>query len=85
MFLRNHAEKNGGAIFADASILVFQRGASISFIENNGHDSEALALTNGAIICIRGSHGKIMFMQNHAQHYGGALYVTNTHKKFHVF
>ena len=40
MFLRNHAEKNGGAIFADASILVFQRGASISFIENNGHDVE---------------------------------------------
>ena len=81
MFLRNHAEKNGGAILADASTLVFQRGANISFIENNGHDGGALALKNGAMICIRGSHGKIMFTQNHAQHYGGALYVTNTHKK----
>ena len=79
--------KYGGtvAIFADASTLVVQRGAFVSFIENSGHDGGALALNSGAIICIRGSHAKIMFVQNHAQHYGGALYVTNTHKIFHLY
>ena len=85
IFLRNHAEKDCGAVLVDVSTLAVQRGANVSFLENNGHDGGALALKNGAMICIRGSHGKIMFTQNHALHYGGALYVTNTRKRFLLY
>ena len=79
-FLRNKAQRNGGAILADASTIVVQRYANITFIENEGYNGGALALQNGATI-ILGSHSQMILTRNHAQHNGGALYVTNIAQK----
>ena len=84
IFLRNHAEKNGGAILADASTIVVQRDANITFMENAGYDGGALALQNEGTITLA-SHSEMIFIRNHAQHNGGALYVNNIAQKiFHV-
>ena len=79
-FLRNHAEKNGGAILADASPIVVQRHTNITFMENSAYNGGALAMQNEATITLH-SHSQITFTRNHAQHYGGALYVNNIAQK----
>ena len=79
-FLRNHAQRNGGAILADASTIVVQRDANITFMENAGYNGGALALQNGATITLA-SHSQMIFIRNHAQHNGGALYVNNIAQK----
>ena len=66
----------GGAISVANSIIVVESEAKIAFTENEAYDGGAIALQNGAIIILE-SHSQITFIRNHAQQYGGALYVVH--------
>ena len=61
-----------GAIYAQHSILLFQ--GNVTFAENYGDMGGAMALYKHSIIGL-GQHAKIRFIENHAQRFGGALYV----------
>ena len=43
-------------------------------MENEGIDGGAVVLQNSATLSL-GLHSQMIFIRNHAQHYGGALYV----------
>ena len=61
-----------GAIYARHSILLFQ--GNVTFVKNYGNDGGAMALYKNSIIGL-GEHAIIQFIENHAQRFGGALYV----------
>ena len=74
-FQNNHAELDGGAISVVESTIVVNREARLAFVDNAaGYNGGAIALRNGATILL-GVNCRITFTGNHAQQYGGALYV----------
>ena len=70
---RNRGQRAGG-IYARSSELTCD--GELRFIENEGYNGGGVALYGGSILSLRCS-ARIMFIRNHARHYGGGLYVNN--------
>ena len=83
-FLKNHAQTYGGAVSAYDSDIVVSMKARMIFTENDGYDGGALALHNTAALILK-LHSRITFRRNHAQHYGGALYVEDPKPRVQVY
>ena len=83
--IRNCAGQKGGAILAENSRLLVESEARITFADNQAYDGGALSFQIDARIKVN-SQTEIVFMRNHAQHYGGALYVEEPTPKltFHL-
>ena len=73
VFAQNYGQRKG-AIYAYSSTLTFQ--GKVEFVNNTGYDGGALALYAGSQIVI-GRHAHLTFLGNHANHFGGAIYVDN--------
>ena len=71
-FVKNRAQESGGAVYARDSKMVIT-GQKFSFVENEGYDGGAIALTRGSTIYLE-ANGSIIFVGNHAYHYGGAIH-----------
>ena len=71
-FVRNHAQKSGGAVYARDSKTIIRTGQKLSFMENEGYNGGAMTL-DGSTIFFEGN-SSITFVRNHAYHYGGAIY-----------
>ena len=57
----------------------------MNFVNNSGSNGGALALYAGSEIVI-GMHTHLKFIGNHANHFGGAIYVDNAnHQVFSTF
>ena len=73
-FQNNHAQTYGGAISAHDSAIIVSMNARMFFLENEGYNGGALALHSTAKV-IPEPYSSITFERNHAQHYGGAMYI----------
>ena len=72
-FVRNHAHKSGGAIYARSSKIVISIGQKLSFVENEGYDGGAMTLSDGSTIHLEAlseANSSITFVRNHAYHCG---------------
>ena len=74
VFTKNYAHNGPGVFHAHSSTLIFQ--GTVEFVNNTGYDGGALALHAGSKIVI-GRHAHIKFIGNHAEHFGGAVYIEN--------
>ena len=79
-FLRNRGKK-AGAMYVEASQLHFED--DMQFVENEGYDGGAIAFIQKATATVGfyeltiGSTLRANFINNHARHYGGAIYITH--------
>ena len=73
-FIKNHAQKAGGAIFAHDSTVGIKSRTSVIFSGNIGYKGGALALIDDSFIKLKAPI-KVYFLKNHAEHSGGAIYV----------
>ena len=73
-FKRNRARKTGGAIFAQDSTIRIKSHTSLMFSGNIGYRGGALALIDTSFIKLKAPI-QVQFLQNHAEHCGGAIYV----------
>ena len=64
----------GGAIYLNNSTLTTE--GSLDFLENEGYDGGAITFHHNSTLIV-GAHCNINFTGNHAQHYGGAIYVND--------
>ena len=71
VFFSNYAT-GAGAINAQSSTLIFQ--GNVELVNNIGYDGGAMALSAGSQIVIE-KHTHLTFSGNHAEHFGGAIYV----------
>ena len=84
-FVRNHAQQFGGAVYARDSQIFMKRGGNLSLVENVGYDGGALAMFDGSVITFE-VQSQIMFLNNHALHYGGAIYYADDYRTdLHLF
>ena len=82
-FAQNYCVLGAGAIYAHSATLIFQ--GNVNFVNNSGSNGGALALYAGSEIVI-GMHTHLKFIGNHANHFGGAIYVDNAnHQMFSTF
>ena len=74
VFAQNYEQRTSspGAIYAYSSTLIFQ--GNVEFVNNTGYNGGALALYAGSQIVI-GRDAQLKFIGNHANHFGGAIYV----------
>ena len=71
IFIRNRGRR-AGAINVLSSTVTFI--GELQFIENQGYNGGGLAL-HGSTMSLKWN-AKVVFLRNHAMHYGGALYVS---------
>ena len=71
LFLENEAEY-GGAVYVRRSKLILNSEQKLSFVENKGYDGGAMTLDGGSTIGLD-ANSTVMFVRNHAYHYGGAI------------
>ena len=67
-----YKQNSPGALYAYSSTLIFH--GKVEFVNNTGYNGGALALHAGSQI-VMGRHAHIKFIGNHANHFGGAIYV----------
>jgi len=74
VFAQNYEQRTSspGAIYAYSSTLIFQ--GNVEFVNNTGYYGGALALYAGSQIVV-GRDAQVKFIGNHANHFGGAIYV----------
>ena len=83
IFVQNYCFLGAGAIYAHSATLIFH--GNVNFVKNSGSNGGALALYAGSEIVI-GRHTHLKFIGNHANHFGGAIYVDNAnHQMFSTF
>ena len=83
VFAQNYGVLGAGAIYAYGSTLIFD--GNVDFVNNTGSNGGALALYAGSEIVI-GKQVHLKFIGNHANHFGGAIYVDNAnHQVFSTF
>ena len=75
-FKKNQALRAGGAIFVEDSIVSVIPLASLIFSNNTGYNGGALALIGNSHITLQAPI-QVQFLQNHAMHYGGAIYLND--------
>jgi len=80
-FLTQNYGHRKGAVYVHSSTLIFQ--GNVWFMNNTGYDGGALALYEGSDIVI-GKQAHLKFIDNHAKHFGGALYVDNPVFKYYA-
>ena len=78
VFTKNYVHNGPGVFYAHSSTLIFQ--GTVEFVNNAGYDCGALALHVGSEIVI-GRHKHIKFIGNHAEHFGGAVYVEHSNHR----
>ena len=74
VFTRNYGSYCPGVLYARSSILIFL--GNVEFVNNTGYNGGALALYAGSKF-VMGRHTHLKFTDNHAEHFGGAIYVEN--------
>ena len=80
---QNYCVFGAGAIYAHSAMLIFH--GNVNFVNNSGFNGRALALCAGSEIVI-GMHTHLKFIGNHANYFGGAIYVDNAnHQMFSTF
>ena len=80
---QNYCVLGAGTIYAHSATLIFH--GNVNFVNNSGFNGGALALYAGSEIVI-GMHTHLKFIGNHANHFGGAIYVDNAnHQVFSTF
>ena len=70
-----------GTFYVRSSTLIFQ--GNVAFVNNTGYNGGALALYEGSEIVIA-RYAHLKFIDNHAKHFGGALYVDNPVFKYYA-
>ena len=75
-FKKNQALRTGGALFVEDSIVGVMSLASLTFSNNTGYNGGALALIGNSHIKLQAPI-QVQFLQNHAMHYGGAIYLND--------
>ena len=74
VFIQNYGY-NCPVLYAHSSTLIFL--GKVEFVNNTGYNGGGLALYAGSQILI-GSQAHVTFLGNHANHFGGAIFVQNT-------
>ena len=80
-FVRNHAQKSGGAVYARDSRIIIKRGQKVLFVENKADDGGAVTLDDDGSTIYLSVNSSIIFVRNHAYHYGGAIYYVDNYSK----
>ena len=78
VFTKNYTHSRPGAFYAHSSTLIFL--GNVEFVNNTGYDGGAQTLHAGSKIVI-GKHAHIKFIGNHAEHFGGAVYIDNSNHR----
>ena len=78
VFTKNYVHNGAGVFYAHSSTLIFL--GNVEFVNNTGYDGGALALHVGSEIVI-GRHAHVKFSGNHAEYFGGAVYVENSNHR----